>query len=225
MTSGLVVVGSHTDVGKTFVACALLRGLVDRGVDVVPRKPVLSGVGDDDAGLAASDAGRLLHAAGRGIDRAAIDTVAPLRFRRPLAPDAAARAEGRTVHLRDVIAAATVPGDGFVVVETAGGVMSPVAEDGLVVDLVAALGMPCVLVVGAYLGGISHGLSARAVLRQRGLEVVAVVVNRADGQPVVDSDVEPFRRFLPGEVVTSTGTTDWAGVVLDGVGHITASRG
>ncbi len=214
MTRGLVVVGSHTDVGKTFVACALVRGLVDRGVDVVPRKPVLSGVDDDEAGLAASDAGRLLHAAGRQTDRAAIDEVAPLRFLRPLAPDAAARAEGRTLRLHDVIAAAAAPAGAFVVVETAGGVMSPVAEDGLVVDVVAALGLPCVLVVGAYLGGISHGLSARAVLRQRGLEVIAVVVNRADGGPVVDSDVEPFRRFLPGEVVTSTGTAGWAALVL-----------
>jgi dethiobiotin synthetase len=210
-------VGSHTDVGKTFVACALVRGLVARGVDVVPRKPVLSGVDDDDAALATSDAGLLLGAAGRPVDRAGIDAVAPLRFRRPLAPDAAARAEGHTLQIRDVVAAATTTSGSFVVVETAGGVMSPVADDGLVVDVAVALALPCVLVVGAYLGGISHGLSAVAVLRQRGLDVAAVVVNRADGQPVVDSDVEPFRRFLPGEVVTSTGVADWVERVLGAV--------
>ena len=95
--------------------------------------------------------------------------------------------------------------------------MSPVAEDGLVVDVAAALALPCVLVVGAYLGGISHGLSAHAVLRQRGLKVVAVVVNRADGRAVEDADVEPFRRFLPDDVVTSTSAAGWVERVLGGV--------
>jgi dethiobiotin synthetase len=218
---GLIVVGSHTDVGKTFVACALVRGLVARGVDVVPRKPVLSGVGnddgDDDDALARSDAGLLLAAAGRPVDRAGLDAVAPLRFRLPMAPDAAARAEGRTLRLAEVVAATAVPGDPFVVVETAGGVMSPVAEDGLVVDVAAALALPCVLVVGAYLGGISHGLSAHAVLRQRGLEVVAVVVNRADGRAVTAADVEPFARFLPDTMVTATSASAWVDGVLDRV--------
>jgi dethiobiotin synthetase len=195
---------------------------VARGVEVVPRKPVLSGVGnvdgDDDDALAKSDAGLLLAAAGRPVDRAGLDAVAPLRFRLPMAPDAAARAEGRRLRLADVVAAAAVPPGPFVVVETAGGVMSPVAEDGLVVDVAAALTMPCVLVVGAYLGGISHGLSAHAVLRQRGLQVAAVVVNRADGSVVTAADVEPFRRFLPHAVVTATSAPGWADMVLDAVG-------
>ena len=213
---GLTVLGSHTDVGKTYVACALLRGLVARGLDVAPRKPVLSGVISDDIGaLVASDAGLMLAAAGRRVDRRGVEEVAPLRFRQPVAPDAAARAEGRTLRLGDVIAAATAPPEQVVLVETAGGVMSPVADDGLVVDVAVAIGLPCVLVVGAYLGGISHGLSAHAVLRQRGLEVVAVVVNRADGAGVVDDDVEPFRRFLPGVMVTDTSAPDWVEGVLD----------
>jgi dethiobiotin synthetase len=218
MMRGLIVVGSHTDVGKTFVACALVRGLVARGVDVAPRKPVLSGIkDDDDEALAASDAGLLLTAAGRTVDRRGVDEVAPLRFRRPVAPDAAARAEGRTLRLHDVIAAAAAPPEQVVLIETAGGVMSPVADDGLVIDVAVAIGLPCILVVGAYLGGISHGLSAHAVLRQRGLEVVAVVVNRADGAGVIDADVEPFRRFLPDTTVTTTSAADWVDSVLERV--------
>jgi dethiobiotin synthetase len=211
---GVVVVGSHTDVGKTFCACALVRRLVEQGVAVAPRKPVLSGVEEDDASLAASDIGQLLLAAGRAVDRPAIHEVAPLRFRRPWAPDAAARAEGRTLRLSDVLAAAAAPGERFVVVETAGGIMSPVAEDGLVIDVAAALALPCVLVVGAYLGGISHGLSAYAVLAARRLEVAAVIVNRADGVPVIDADMEPFERFLPGVAVTATSSPDWVEATL-----------
>jgi dethiobiotin synthetase len=214
MKRGVVVVGSHTDVGKTFVSCALVRALVGSGVVVAPRKPVLTGVSDDDEALADSDAGRLLAAAGRRVDRAGLDEVAPFRFALPQAPDAAARAEGRRLQLVDVVAAAAAPADACVLVETAGGVMSPAADDGLVVDVAAALGLPCVLVVGAYLGGISHGLTAHAVLLQRGLSVVAVVVNRADGGCVTEADIEPFARFLPGQTVLGTSDTRWASVVM-----------
>jgi dethiobiotin synthetase len=218
MRSGVVVVGSHTDVGKTFVSCALVRALVARGIAVTPRKPVLTGVGHDDEALADSDAGRLLAATGRRFDRASIDEVAPLRFALPQAPDAAARAEGRRLRLADVVAAAAAPEDAYVLIETAGGVMSPVADDGLVVDVAAALGLPCVLVVGAYLGGISHGLSAHAVLLQRGLVVAAVVVNRADGGVVTDAHVEPFARFLPGQTVLSSSDETWTSVVIARLG-------
>lgn len=189
---GIVVVGSHTDIGKTFVACTLVRALRTAGMTVVPRKPVLSGVGDDDEARRKCDTALLLDAAGLPFSH--FDEVTPLVFRAPQAPDAAARAEGRPLRLGDVVGACHLPSapPGFVVVETAGGIMSPVAEDGLVVDLCVRLGMPVLLVVGAYLGGISHGLSAHHVAKTAGLDVRGVVVNRARGE----DDIAPFQRFL-----------------------------
>ncbi|MFZ9887919.1 MAG: dethiobiotin synthase [Myxococcota bacterium] len=191
---GIVVIGSHTDIGKTVVACTLVRALRAAGIPVVPRKPVLSGVSDDGDALRHTDTARLLDAAGLPFSRFA--EVTPLVFRAPRAPDAAARAEGRSLLLDDVVQACHLPADPstFVVLETAGGIMSPVAEDGLVVDLCVKIGLPVLLVVGTYLGGISHGLSAHVVAKNAGLDVRGVIVSRASG----DGDVEPFRRFLPG---------------------------
>jgi dethiobiotin synthetase len=112
---------------------------------------------------------------------AAIAAICPWRFLAPLAPDAAARAEHRTLPFAEVrdwcvreLAEDTRP----TLVEGAGGVMSPIAEDGLVLDLVTALGLPSLLVTGVYLGAITHTLTALAALRGRGCGVRAVVVNR-----------------------------------------------
>ena len=178
--SALVVLGSGTDAGKTFVTCRLLEDLRARGARPRVRKPVVSGFVDDDA----SDPRRLMAAAHSD---EALDVVSPWRLRDPISPDQAARNEGVVVSFDAVVAACAVEGD--IVVEAAGGVMSPLCETHTQVDLAAALGAGVVVVVDAsYLGSISHGLSAVSVVVARGLDVVAVVVNRGPS--------EPFRRFL-----------------------------
>jgi len=196
MTRTLIVTGSHTDVGKTFVACRIVERWVEDGLTVDVRKPVMSGF---DPGRAdESDAGRLLRAAGLFPEDPEelfrlLDEVCPWRFAAPLAPDAAARAEGITLSLDEIAAFTNKPSNAdAVLVETAGGVMSPLTHDSTALDLIARVRAPTILVVGAYLGGISHGLTAHMALTQRGVDVAAVVVNRATAD-----DAEPFRRFLP----------------------------
>lgn len=190
---GVVVVGSHTDIGKTWVSCRLLEALLDAGVPAAPRKPVVSGFVDEET----SDPHRLLAAA--RMDRKHLDVVSPLRFRAPIAPDAAARAEGRVLRLDHVMQAIGPLADAFTVLETAGGVMSPIAEDGLVLHLCERLALPTILVVGDYLGGISHALTAHRALHTSGIEVAAVVVNRARGGGVEHA----FERFSAGTRVLS----------------------
>lgn len=70
----------------------------------------------------------------------------------------------------------------LMLVEGAGGVMSPMAEDGTGLDLMATLGLPSVVVGGSYLGAISHTLTAIETLRARGLPIAAVVVSQS-GEP------------------------------------------
>lgn len=171
----VAVLGSGTDAGKTFVSCRLVEDLRARGHALRVRKPVVSGFVDDDA----SDPRRLMRAAASA---EALDVVSPWRFRDPISPDAAAKNEGVVVEFADVVAACAVSGD--VVVEGAGGVLSPLTETHTQLDLAAALGAGVVVVVDAsYLGSISHGRSAVEVVMARGVEVVAVVVNRGPSRP------------------------------------------
>jgi dethiobiotin synthetase len=197
----LFVAGAHTDIGKTHVGCALIRAARARGMTCDAFKPVLSGF--DPRQAAESDAGRLLAALGRTIDE--IDSVSPLRFSAPLAPPLAARREGARLAIADLLercrAWLAESRADLKLLEGAGGLMSPIAEDGTALDLPQTLGLPSILVGGAYLGAVSHTLTALEVMRARGLPVLAVVVSEdADPEaPDFAETVELVRAFA-GEV-------------------------
>lgn len=184
MTRYLFIAGAHTDVGKTYVACALLRAAKGRGLSVDAVKPVVSGFSPED--WADSDPGRLLTALDRPLDCKNLDTISPLRFLAPLSPPMAARLEGRDLRLAELTdicrKALTASTADFMLVEGVGGVMSPIAEDATGLDLMKALALPTILVGGSYLGGISHTLTAIETLRAHGQSIEAVVVSES-GDP------------------------------------------
>jgi len=215
----LFVAGAHTDVGKTHVACALIRAARARGIACDAFKPVMSGFVPEDA--AASDAGRLLAALGRPLSE--LDAISPLRFSAPLAPPMAARREGLRLTLSDLTARcrawlASSPG-GLRLLEGAGGLMSPIAEDGLSLDLPAALGLSSILVGGGYLGAVSHTLTALEVMRAWGLPVLALVASEAadPDAPAFGETLEMLRAFA-GEVpivAASRAHEDWADALFE----------
>lgn len=172
----IAIAGSGTDVGKTFFSCRLIEDLRAQGFNVVPRKPVVSGI--DDADVGSSDTDRLITAAGLTI--AERDAVSPWRFVDPVAPNEAARRVGVTLEFAAIVAAcATEDSADVVVVETAGGVMSPLTDNTTQLALLDALDARVFLVVdGRYLGWISHTLTALFALRAADLDVLAVIVNR-----------------------------------------------
>ncbi len=201
--SVIFVTGAGTDIGKTYVACALLSALREAGRSVVALKPVVSGVGPvGDPDFEASDTARLLRAAGVAPTPEAIETCSPWRFTAPLSPDMAAAQEGRALSLADVVAAsarsiAEAAPDALVLLEGVGGVMSPIAQDGLVLDWIAALDHPILLVAGTYLGAISHALTALTALEGRGLEVKGLVLSETDGATVtLNATVAALTRYV-----------------------------
>jgi dethiobiotin synthetase len=147
----VVVAGTATEVGKTFVGAAFLRALRGSGVRVAARKPAQSyAPGDHD-----TDAGVL--AAATGDDPAAV--CSPHRwYETPMAPPMAAEVLGRpSFTVADLMAELTWPDAVEVgLVETAGGVCSPIASDGDCAALVRAVGADLVvLVADAGLGAIN----------------------------------------------------------------------
>src|SRR5947207_4859213 len=116
----LFITGTDTGVGKTVLASLLARHLRERGVAVAALKPICSG-GRADA--------RALHAS---LDGAlTLDEINPWHFRAPLAPLLAARREHRRVELADVLAHLRRIQRRFdvVLVEGAGGLLSPLGDD------------------------------------------------------------------------------------------------
>ena len=196
------VAGTGTDVGKTYVAASVLKTLVSRGVQTLALKPVASGVAPfDDAAFAASDTARLLGAQNRAVTRDLVETCTPWRFAAPLSPDLAAAAECRLLPFAEVVTFCRngLAGEQEVtLVEGAGGIMSPIATDGLNIDLAAALDLPVLLVGHTSLGAVSHTLSALSVLQARGLRVAGVVVNETPGAATSpDGTCAILERFAP----------------------------
>jgi dethiobiotin synthetase len=197
--TAVFVAGAHTDVGKTHMACALLAAAREAGLRTEALKPVVSGY--DPAAPQGSDPWRLLEAMGQAPDEAALAAMSPWRYRAPLAPPMAARLEGERLELdamtaicRDRLAASSAD---LFVVEGVGGLMSPIAEGATGLELMTALALPVMLVGGAYLGGISHTLTALEVLRVRGLAVAALVVSEAadPDRPDFEQSVATIRQF------------------------------
>lgn len=192
---GLFVTGTDTGVGKTRVATALAHALAARGVRVHARKPVESGVDDRDGPL---DAQALREAAGA---HEPLDVVCPLRLRAPLSPERAAVLEGVNLELDALIASARqgVRDDGFVLVEGAGGFLSPIARGALNADLARALALPVLVVAADRLGTLNHTLLTVEAVRARGLEVAGVVLSAptAGGDARMDNagDLERWLGF------------------------------
>ncbi|MGH6973848.1 MAG: dethiobiotin synthase [Stellaceae bacterium] len=182
--SAIFVTGAGTDVGKTFVACGLVAELRRRGRAVAAFKPLASGF--DPVQPQASDPGALLTALGEPVSLASLDRVAPFRYRAALAPDMAAAAEGRSVDFDAVVAFSrrAMAATDIVIIEGVGGVMSPISERHTVLDWIAALRMPALLVTGTYLGAQTHALTALAALQRRSIAVHAVVASETHGSTV-----------------------------------------
>lgn len=219
MSRRLFVSGAHTDVGKTWAACALLRAARAKGLSVEAVKPVVSGF--DPADWSESDPGRLLAAMGRDLTPAALDAISPLRFDAALSPPMAARLEGRDLRLAELVAACRRGLESqadYLLVEGAGGVMSPMSEDATCLDLIRELALPTVLVGGSYLGGISHTLTAIETLRAKGLAIEAVVVSQSGDLEAPDfaQSVESIASFA-GEVrivAAPRGDEAWAAALV-----------
>ncbi|HEY3814586.1 MAG TPA: dethiobiotin synthase [Caulobacteraceae bacterium] len=194
--AAVFITGTGTDVGKTYVAAALVRALVSRGVAVDVLKPVASGF--DPAAPQGSDPWMLIEALGRTPTMAEIERVAPFRFRAPLSPPLAAQMEGRALIADAVIDLCRTrmrETSGVLIIEGAGGVMSPVDDHATFLDVIAALRVPALLVAGSYLGTISHTLSALEVLRARGVEVLEVAVSESEDSPSLDPTCEAIEAF------------------------------
>ena len=174
---GLFVTGTDTGVGKTFVTAGLARLLSDRGFRVGVMKPVETGCerhGDD---LVPADAVQLLTAAGGHQD---LSSVCPYRFEAPLAPDVAARREGRSIdpvvilNLFGTVAAS----HDIILVEGAGGLLVPIWGRYTMADLARDIGLPLLVITASRLGAVSHTLLTLEHARFRALPIAAYVLNQ-----------------------------------------------
>lgn len=165
MKGTLFVTGTDTGVGKTRVACALLRQARSRNVKACGWKPVATGCETTPAGLRNDDALALQEASGAPEP---YDHVNPYAFVPAVAPHLAAEAAGRRIRIAELdrVHADLAARYDLVVAEGAGGWRVPLDDSWTVGAWVAEHEWPVVLVVGLRLGCLNHALlSAEAIAR------------------------------------------------------------
>jgi len=179
------VTSTGTGIGKSFITAALVRQAKARGVSVAAYKPVISGF--DPAHVEESDTGLILESLGWPLTPEHIKCVSPWRYKAPLAPSMAARQEKMPLNFHALVSYCQTVlqrREDTILIEGVGGVMVPLNDRRTVLDWIEALGIPTLLVVGTYLGSISHTLTAIAVLRQRHIPVHAIIVNESENASV-----------------------------------------
>ena len=179
----IFITASGTEIGKTFVTRTLIHQLRKNNRYVGALKPILTGVDKDDG--ASSDAGLLLNALGLDVCSKNISSISPWRFKKPFSPDLAAAREGASIAFEDLLAFCQIH-DEFdaLLIEGIGGIMVPLDNTHTVLDWIIALRAPVLLVVGSYLGTLSHALTALGMLKATSVPIAGILVNESLNQPV-----------------------------------------
>lgn len=198
MAGGVFVTGTDTGVGKTTVACGLLRAAAGRGVAAAGFKPVASGCRRTGQGWRNDDAEALLAESVPGLP---YEVVNPYALPEPVAPHLAAAQAGVTIVPLVIQAAyqALRQRNLWLVAEGVGGWRVPLADGYTSADLARDLGLPVLLVVGLRLGCLNHALLTAEAVSASGLPLggwVGVAIDSAMAR--VEENLETLARLLPG---------------------------
>lgn len=197
----IFITGTDTGVGKTVLAAALTRSLRGRGVRAAALKPICSG--------GRGDARRLREAMGGELS---LDEVNPWHFRAPLSPLLAARMERRALTGKQVIARVRAAARRFelVVVESAGGLLSPLGEGFDSRDLLLAWRATPIVVCPNRLGAVNQVLLVLAALpRALASRAQIVLMNPARSNPAARTNLGHLAEFVRGDRIH---VFDWLGI-------------
>lgn len=169
----IAILGIHTGIGKTITSAVMTEAL---GANYW--KPVQAGLEERDTDTVS----RLIT---NGPARVHPEAV---QLKMPASPHTAAAAEGITIdHTSFLFPTVEAP----LLVETAGGVLSPISHNATMADFVAHFQLPAILVSQNYLGSINHTLAAIEVIRHRGIPLLGIVMNGTP-DPSSESFIESY---------------------------------
>ncbi|HSG22680.1 MAG TPA: dethiobiotin synthase [Azonexus sp.] len=176
MKQAYFLTGTDTEIGKTFITCALLHHAGQLGLSAAGLKPVAAGT--DAAGLN-EDVENIRAASNLALP---LEIINPYCFKAAVAPHIAAAEESVTIEFDTIKASldcARQQAD-LLIVEGVGGFCVPLGVDRNSADLAIRLGLPVILVVGMRLGCINHALLTAEAITARGLQITGWVANRID---------------------------------------------
>lgn len=191
------VTGTDTGIGKTLASCALLHALRGRGLRAVGMKPVASGCERIEGEWRNADALALIEAADPRADYADVN---PFALELPVAPELAARDAGIEVALQPILDAHARLAErtDALIIEGVGGWAAPLSPSLMQVDVVRALRLPVLLVVGLRLGCLNHALLSARAIAADGAHLAGWIASHVDPEMQrVEDNLTMLRQRLP----------------------------
>jgi dethiobiotin synthetase len=196
MGFAVFVTGTDTEVGKTVVAGGLALAFRKRGIDVGVMKPAVTGCRTRGGKRAAEDVDFLVKASGSEDNP---QLVCPYMLRDPLAPEVAAEREGVRIDIRTIKSAfrRLSKKHEALIIEGAGGLFVPIKRNYLMIDLIAAIGVPIVIVARPGLGTINHTLLSCQAARAKNIGIAGIIINNYPPKPSTAERTNPdmIRRY------------------------------
>lgn len=189
------ITGTDTEIGKTYVASALIRHLVALGYRVAGMKPVASGCEKSSNGLRNSDALSLMAAANVSLP---YDDVNPFAFEPAIAPHIAAQEAGQLIDIAKIGAIAQTIEADYLVIEGVGGWCVPLGDECMLAELAKATADEVIIVVGMRLGCINHALLTAAQVERDGMPLKGWIANHVDPDMQVQSEnLKTLQTLMP----------------------------
>ena len=184
MSKGLFVIGTGTDIGKTYVTGLLLKYIRDNGYDATYFKAALSGaIRDENDNIVPGDAVEVLRMANLDEDT---DFLVPFVYETAVSPHLASQIEGNPVNLKTVKEAYDDVADkyDYIVMEGSGGIVCPIHYEGkdsgnniMLEDIIKFLNLDVILIADAGLGTINSVVTTVEYLKNRNIHVCGIIMN------------------------------------------------
>ena len=190
----IFITSTGTNIGKTYCTVQILKEMLHRKVLFNAYKPILSGF--NISNIKDSDSYKILKTNNKKPNLEDIRKISPWLFEKAIAPSIAAKKENKSLKYNDVLEWCLKKSDNKIIniFEGAGGLLVPIEKTKTILDLMKDLNSKVVLVVGNYLGSVSHTLSAVQNLEHANLKIINIIINKNINSG--DIDMEDTERLL-----------------------------
>jgi len=198
--SNIFITSSGTEIGKTFITTTLLSELKKLEYNTNALKPVATGFDEKD--ILKSDSALLLQAMGLKVNIENIKKITPWRYKKPLSPNITSKLENKPIVFDELVKfSQSQKNVDITLIEGIGGVMVPINNEHTVIDWIKAIEVPVILVVGSYLGSLSHSLTAIKCLISKKIKIIGIIINESENQPMSQEEtantIETFTQSIP----------------------------
>ena len=174
----IFITSTGTNLGKTYCFVEILKELAHRKIIANSYKPILSGFNFDN--ILNSDSYKILQTRNITPDIKHIKDITPWLFKSPIAPSIAAMKENKTLKYEEVLKWCFKKSNinGINIFEGAGGIYVPIEGKKTILNLIKELECKVILIVGNYLGSVSHTISAIKNIQHEDIEIINVIINK-----------------------------------------------